>query len=455
MKKVLLVISLILGILIPEMVSAATFNVSDTTTDYIIREKDGIVDNIQVKRIVRGDNRFVYLLEVGDISGNNIVSSDTYGKVSEEVLDKIKLIAYYGYMYKNHTDSKWYSITQFLIWKEIDKKSNYYFDNLEYKSDINELEKLVSEHYLLPSFANQKILADSSFFVDTIDTNKVLSNYDIVDKNGYSMAINNNILSLYAKLKKNSYAKFVRRSNQYTNKPLFYIDDNGSDIILPGNLDDIYFSVVYHIMKANVKVTLMDKSTNKKISNATFTLLDTKGNAIKTAKTDENGEIVFSDLLYGNYQLRQEDTSSGYLYSSDIRNLGIHTESTELVIYNEQANGKVRIYTTDTLGVEFGIYNSNKKCVSSFTTNGSKYYEFELPYGIYYIAHKNSNIYETSYYEVEIDSKEKSVDIKSGVLSEIITVPDTYINEVNYNLYIYTFLIISGLFICGVRYEKE
>lgn len=44
-------------------------------------------------------------------------------KIDENTLTRIKLLAYYGYGYKdekyNHTSKKWYGITQVLIWRTI------------------------------------------------------------------------------------------------------------------------------------------------------------------------------------------------------------------------------------------------------------------------------------------------------------------------------------------------
>lgn len=457
MKKILLVIGVLLGIFIPERVLAATFSVSDTYPENIIKEGNGITEVIHVKRVIRkDDNRFVYLLDSNsNVGGNSLIPSDTYNKVSDAVLENLKLISYYGYNYTNHNDSKWYIITQLMIWNEIDNEYTYYFENDKYSSDMEELNKLVSEHYLLPSFANQKILVDSTFFTDTVDNNKVLSNYEIIDKNNLSIAINKNVLNLYTKLTTDSYAKFAKRANKYKNQPEFYINDNGTDILLPGNFNDIYFSVAYHVMKGNIKISLIDKSTNVGLGNVSFSLLDGKKNFIKEVKTNNNGEIIFSDLTYGNYYIRQDNTTKGYLYSVEPRSLSMHSELNEIVIYNELAKGRVKIYTNGIKEVEFCIYNNSDKCINSFVTDGRDYYEFELPYGIYYISSKDNNIYETNYYEFEIDNIDKIFDMKSDKLSEIITVPDTHINKVNYISYLYAFLIISGLFVCGVKYEKK
>ena len=47
--------------------------------------------------------------------------------LSQEQIDRISKIAYYGYGYKNHTDLKWYAITQMMIWKTSNENGKYYF----------------------------------------------------------------------------------------------------------------------------------------------------------------------------------------------------------------------------------------------------------------------------------------------------------------------------------------
>lgn len=58
--------------------------------------------------------------------------------MTEEEWEKISLIAYYGYGYfdskVNHTDLKWYSVTQFMIWQVVPHGYDIYFtDKLDGK----------------------------------------------------------------------------------------------------------------------------------------------------------------------------------------------------------------------------------------------------------------------------------------------------------------------------------
>ena len=45
--------------------------------------------------------------------------NDNLFGLTNEQLDRMNLISYYGYNYQNHTDLKWYGITQYLIWEAL------------------------------------------------------------------------------------------------------------------------------------------------------------------------------------------------------------------------------------------------------------------------------------------------------------------------------------------------
>ena len=71
---------------------------------------------------------FLYMAE--DHYEGYIGYKDTFG-LSEEVINKMNIIAYYGYGYQNHTDPKWYAITQMMIWETVEPNAKYYFSSVK------------------------------------------------------------------------------------------------------------------------------------------------------------------------------------------------------------------------------------------------------------------------------------------------------------------------------------
>ena len=94
---------------------------------------------------------------------NETYQETTNSHLTSSQEERIRLLAYYGYNYENHTDKKWYAITQFLIWQTSYPEGKYYFtDTLngnkieQFTNEINEIENLISNHYKKPSFDSTK-----------------------------------------------------------------------------------------------------------------------------------------------------------------------------------------------------------------------------------------------------------------------------------------------------------
>lgn len=104
--------------------------------------------------------------------GTNVTGySDMKDKLSlmnltEAEIERIELLAYYGYGYTNHTSMDWYAATQLLIWEITDKESVPYpieegdrtlVRSNRYDSMMNEINSLVNNHGKTVSFDKQEI----------------------------------------------------------------------------------------------------------------------------------------------------------------------------------------------------------------------------------------------------------------------------------------------------------
>ena len=95
--------------------------------DYILKVKGSTRKYQQMTVITRNsDNQFVYCIEPGTpiASGSTIYQGQDFNQsyianITNEQWRRISLLAYYGYGYANHTDIKWYSVTQVLIWQSV------------------------------------------------------------------------------------------------------------------------------------------------------------------------------------------------------------------------------------------------------------------------------------------------------------------------------------------------
>ena len=118
----------------------------------------GQITKYQTARFFRriSDNQAVYCMEpfiVFSDSSSYTSQITTPSGLDDETWKKISLLAYYGYGYGNHTDPKWYAVTQVLIWREVDKNADFFFTDVldgsrieAFNNEINEMNSLVNEH---------------------------------------------------------------------------------------------------------------------------------------------------------------------------------------------------------------------------------------------------------------------------------------------------------------------
>lgn len=207
MKKIILMFFLLSSFMIFKMnVKAEEFYEGDFINgEYINKVVHGKTYYMTMQYIKDRKGNIVYCLEpfsffsedskyneyVGDLSG--------YANLSEEQKRKIELIIYYGYGYQNRKDSKWYVITQFMIWKVVSLDSNIYFtDTLngqkinKYIKEIDEINKDIINHDEVPSFIKDyKVM-----YEDNLEILNFSDEYEIVNSDyEYKLDKNNLIIS--------------------------------------------------------------------------------------------------------------------------------------------------------------------------------------------------------------------------------------------------------------------
>ena len=92
------------------------------------------------------------------------------------------------------------------------------------------------------------------------------------------------------------------------------------------------------LKKGNIKVVKVDKDNNKiKLEGVKFQLKNEKGEVVKEGVTDKNGELVFSNLLVGKYELLEIRTKQGYELMNDEVYVNVETDKTnEITIENKK-----------------------------------------------------------------------------------------------------------------------
>lgn len=326
-----------------QIVSAETYNGKLDGAEYIpgvyVKKVRSELSKYNHARIIRRstDNKHVYCLEAFvDINNDNKyeVYSDNQANIlniSEEDWERVNLLAYYGYLYGNHTDLKWFSITQVLIWRTVDKTSDFYWTDVAngnrinvFESEIRELEDLVTNHNKKPSFNGNSISINFLDKLEIEDTNKILDYYEISD-NLDNISINDNKLIVENNTLNDYQIELTRKDNRFTEGPLLYFNSTSQNIMFVGKYNNINASISIKT-KVKIKINKINSNTKEKInvSNIEFKIFDINNDEYITIDnsdiftTDHNGEIIINSLEKGEYKIEELDQDfEGYLWNQE------------------------------------------------------------------------------------------------------------------------------------------
>lgn len=433
MKKILKsFLFLLLGItLFPTTnVSAANYTESFNETsqwipnDYVIKEKGGTKKYQQLTVITRNsDGQFVYCIEPGTPLGNAIHSGQDYDQayvanMTNEQWRRISLLAYYGYGYGSHTDLKWYTVTQYLIWQTVPHGYDIYFtDSLngnritKYTNEINELNRLVSEHYTTPNFNTSNLEMVIGDTITLNDANGVLNKFTISGQNNVNASISGNQLNITATSVGSGNITIAKRDTNYSHPAIVYVHPTSQDIMMRGAYDPIDLNYNIKVYGGKVSVKKVDAGTglsvaqgDASLTGALYGIYDMVGNRVGEVKSI-GGEYVTSDYLpkLGTFYLKEEKASLGYKlnetkYYFEITKDNLYPKvdvsekviERKLEIFKVFANGSTGMLTGEP-NVKYDIYlkSSNKK-VATITTSSTGYAEITLPYGTYRVSQVSS-----------------------------------------------------------------
>ena len=387
--------------------------------------------------IIDSEGDYVYCLEpfvkVNNNSSYNKYTNNfaKYLGLSDELWEKINLISYYGYQYKddthNHMDPKWYYITQMLIWQNVSPKARFYFtdtfkgnvNSTLFVNEIKEIYNLINNHYKIPEFD-----VPDTYIGDTlsiIDKNRVLKNF----AGSKNVKINGNILTIKISDLSN---KFTLKKS--TNNKAFIFVSLDSQNVLKGKMD-VPVIANYDIkgleLKGNIKIKKYGEAIDgDKISleGVIFALFDENKNYIKETTTDKDGKAIFGNLKKGKYFIKEVCNDKKFVLDDNYYevNLKVNENNRIIDIFLElenrlkRGNLKIKKIDFDTKtpikDTEFIIMKDEKKIYQG-KTNADGIIELnDLVYGIYKIKEvmaSNGYLLNEMIYEVKIDDENKDV----------------------------------------------
>lgn len=436
------------------------------------------------------DGKLAYCLQPFTKFNPNDNTYETVGSlpdISSETLKRINDIIGFGYGYKNHTDLKWYAITQLMIWQAVEPNNDFYFtDTLNgnrinpYDAEIAEINNLIKESHILPSFSNQTFYGIVNKPINIVDTNNTFIYYRVIPIDNFEFEKINSSLTVNSP-KEGCYELPYIRYFGSGDPVLFYYNPNSQHLATVGKPNNIESKVTFCFKELNLKIKKIDKDTGTiestgeaSLKDTIFTLYNEKMEKITDLTLDENMEAKVSsnefDLNYGKYYLKETKPGTGYLPNDKVYEINFTTDNTdiELIVENKVIEKEViikKLYGDGKLmlaepGITFDIYDKDGNLVKSITTDQSGLAKITLPYGHYKIVQSNTtegytmikpftifiNDINKDYYYTINDYK---IPEKTPEATISIEVPNTSTEENNYHLLsliLPTYLIVKKKF---------
>ena len=171
--------------------------------------------------------------------------------------------------------------------------------------------------------------------------------------------------------------------------------------VAPGNYT-AYGTMTLHVNwikpVRDISVAKLDSETNKLVAGAVLELRDTNGDFVKEITTKANERVVFKDIPYGSYTLKEKTAPAHYYKSQESIGI-IITNRTEMVIERNIKNDPlktIRISKLDSekntrvAGAVIDVFDHNKELVKEITTTNSYVDVPDLYYGTYTVVEKTA-----------------------------------------------------------------
>ena len=372
-----------------------------------------------------------------NIINNN--TSNSANKINQDQLDMIKLYAFYGYGYDGHNTNEYRIATQMLIWRVVDPNqvftdSNCTVNDCRAISDTEagvademaEIQKLVDNHYMYPSFNREEIQLNLGESTTLYDTNNVLSTFQVSSCTNCNATISGNSLVVTATGAGELSVNLSKKTNPYGKSMLFAISEDSQNQVTIGDIDPIPASVFGTINGGSLEITKTGENGNG-LSGAIFKVYNSSNSEVCTIITDGNGQGHCQNLAVGNYTIREVSSPTGYVLDSTIHNFSITSfnYNIKLDFKNEMIKGNVELQKVSSSqindaslkGAVYGIYDISNNLVTKIETDENGIAKYEgLKYGNYYIKElvaSEGHELDTNKYEFSISNNNETIKITS------------------------------------------
>ena len=176
-----------------------------------------------------------------------------------------------------------------------------------------------------------------------------------------------------------------------------YISSGGNfDVKIDMNNKSAYLKVTNKKISASIIINKIDASSKNPLEGAEFGLFDKNDKLVTSKVTDKNGRIVFENVLYGSYKVKEVKAPTGYVLNSKVYDVEVNGKTNEIVLDfdNKLIQGVLELSKIDadkkeivkgaTLRVK-GI-DAGNSYIDKEVVTGEKVTTMNLPFGRYEIT---------------------------------------------------------------------
>ena len=380
-------------------------------------------------------NDLVYCIESWQpLTGANrgdysITSNGALSKLTSEQLERIKKIIYFGFAYQDkthdHTDLKWYAITQLMIWQiESPNIEHYFVDSITSKTPLHTYDNEIAEiNTLVDSITNQKINYNESIMLGATKTIKINNLDQFTITNSSNLVIETNYDDNTIKIiPTSSGTGQLTLRRLFTNKGTnfrYYLSDNYQNAMSVGDLEDevIKYNILVNTGTLKLKPFESDEANNTRIPLEEYTYgiyaqediiingvkVYSSGDLVKESSSI-NGVVTFDNLPIGKYYYKEISDMSDYYDDKKVGTVTIKDTkiiTKELDYHRQKLKINLKKYLSSPIikdknifyslitaeGIKFGLYNEDDELITSATTTktGDVLFDVTIPYGNYYV----------------------------------------------------------------------
>ena len=391
------------------------------------------------------NNQVAYCIETGVDEGESMIEgswSDT--NLPNNIKNRVLLLAYYGYGYPGHENERYRAATQALLWETIlgngakvtysrERYGNGEIYNVNMEKE--KIENLVEHHYDKPSFADTTTTVQIGKKISLVDTNNVLSSFEVSFPDDVSVQIHENVLDITPMQDGDIVLNFTKKKNYTSNYKIFY-GDEVQNMLVPGNVDTITFQVKIKAVPGIISLTKYDSETKVPQGDATLEgaeyVVYRKSDDVLVSymSTDINGEARAEGFFYGEYYLKEQSNSIGYELDETVYYINFYDAThVHIRVPEKVVKGRIRVLKLDsetnmcrgqgdaTLeGAEYGIYDAKGNLVETLTiASDCTAISKELPYGMYEVRELSPS---TGY---QLDTTVYKVNVHTSDIVEVIS----------------------------------